>query len=123
MQPSAPLISASTAAHYPTSLAFFLSRVDYKLCGSRSYCEVYAWRQWLSQAFNILFALLFPTSGLIRGLNAIVRGANTGAMKLDKACKAGALIMVTRDHGWTLHVGKAFDVLVVEQTRGQSGHF
>jgi hypothetical protein len=75
----------------------------------------------LVKAFNILLALLFPASGLVRGLNAIARRAYAGASELDKACKAGALIMVTRDHGWKPLEGQELDVVVVETTTGRTG--
>ena len=44
----------------------------------------------------VFLALLFPTSGCFRGLNAIVRFANLAKDDLTKAAKAGALCMIVR---------------------------
>jgi hypothetical protein len=49
---------------------------------------------------NSVLALLLPTSGLMRGLNAIARRVQFGISELDKACRAGALCVVVRDSSW-----------------------
>lgn len=62
------------------------------------------------KACNAFLALLFPMSGLLRALNAIL-GYSRGATELEKARNAGALCMVVRDRHWRpkdladLHVG------------------
>jgi hypothetical protein len=75
--------------------------------------------KWRLTAFNMVLALFFPTSGLLRGLNAIIRNFSssifarkvvakilrikkwrTDETSLDKACKAGALCIVVRNANW-----------------------
>lgn len=75
--------------------------------------------KWPLTAFDMLLALLFPTSGLMRGLNAIVRNFSSSFFarkviarifnikrwrkdetSLERACKAGALCVVVRDANW-----------------------
>jgi hypothetical protein len=52
------------------------------------------------QACNAFLALLFPMSGLLRALNAILRYSRDAKTELDKACNAGALCMVVRGRHW-----------------------
>jgi hypothetical protein len=52
------------------------------------------------QACNAFLALLFPMSGLLRALNAILRYSRVAKTELDKACNAGALCMVVRGRHW-----------------------
>ncbi|KAL2030141.1 hypothetical protein VTO58DRAFT_109334 [Aureobasidium pullulans] len=52
------------------------------------------------QACNAFLALMFPTSGLLRALNAILRFSRAAQTGLDKACRAGALCMVVRGRHW-----------------------
>ena len=49
----------------------------------------------------MLTALLFPASGLARGLDAIFQSAKRGRSPLEVACKAGALCVVVRMPEWT----------------------
>jgi hypothetical protein len=75
--------------------------------------------KWPLTAFDMVLALLFPTSGLMRGLNAIVRNFSSSFLarkivakifrikrwrhdetSLEKACKAGALCVVVRNANW-----------------------
>jgi hypothetical protein len=49
---------------------------------------------------GILYALFFPTSGIVRGLNSIFRRATFTKNDLDAATRAGALCMVVRTHKW-----------------------
>jgi len=46
----------------------------------------------------VVLALIFPTSGAVRGLTALVRRGGTGV--LEKATRAGALCMVVRSEFW-----------------------
>ena len=59
----------------------------------------------------MVLALLFPTSGLMRGLNAIVRNFSSSWRRdetsLEKACKAGALCVVVRNANWRPKPGQA----------------
>lgn len=48
----------------------------------------------------IIFALFFPTSGIIRGLGAICRWANIQTTDLRVAARAGALCHVVRTEKW-----------------------
>jgi hypothetical protein len=52
------------------------------------------------QACNAFLALLFPMSGLLRALNALLRYSRAAQTELYKACNAGALCMVVRDRHW-----------------------
>lgn len=82
--------------------------------------------KWPLTSFNMIMALLFPTSGLIRGLNAIVRNFSSSFFarkvvakilrikrwrrdetSLEKACKAGALCIVVRNANWRPKSGQA----------------
>jgi len=54
----------------------------------------------LEVSFAMISALLFPTSGVVRGLDAIVRHAVSGSTPLQKAQKAGALCEVVRAPDW-----------------------
>jgi len=50
---------------------------------------------------SLLFALLYPSSGIVRGLDAIFRHAAFTKHDLQKAAQAGALCMVVRSNVWT----------------------
>lgn len=50
---------------------------------------------------SIIMALFFPTSGIIRGMNAITGLAIFESHSLRKAARSGALCMVVRDKDWT----------------------
>ena len=50
---------------------------------------------------SLLFALLFPSSGIARGLDAIFRHAVFTEHELQRAAQAGALCMVVRSNSWT----------------------
>jgi hypothetical protein len=50
---------------------------------------------------SLLFALLFPSSGIVRGLDAIFRHAMLTKHPLQRAARAGALCMVVRSNEWT----------------------
>ena len=51
-------------------------------------------------ALNVAMALLFPYSGILRGLEAIIRRAEMCKDDLDKAKRSGALCVVVRDRWW-----------------------
>ena len=69
---------------------------------------------------NIILALLFPVSGLMQAVNAIVRFGRRGNSDVGKACRAGALCMVVRIPGWIPAVGQTLDAALVQQTWTQS---
>jgi len=52
-----------------------------------------------------LSALLFPTSGMLRGLSAVGSFATFAPTDLKKAARSGALCMVIRNENWKPHVG------------------
>jgi len=49
---------------------------------------------------SLLFALVFPSSGIVRGLDAIFRHAMLTKHPLQRAAQAGALCMVVRCNEW-----------------------
>lgn len=49
---------------------------------------------------TIILSLLFPLSGIMRGLDAIAYHARHGKNDLKKAARAGALCMVIRSNEW-----------------------
>jgi hypothetical protein len=67
----------------------------------------------------LILALLFPTSGLMRGLNAIARCVKLGESKLDKACRAGALCVVVRNSTWRPRTNDSLQVVLA--TRNSAG--
>jgi hypothetical protein len=52
----------------------------------------------VSSALALFFALMFPSLGLNRGLEAIAQCAIRGKTPLEKACRAGALAVVAREN-------------------------
>lgn len=75
--------------------------------------------KWPLMVFNMVLALFFPTSGLMRGLNSIARNFSSSFFarkivarilcikkwrrdetSLERACKAGALCVVVRNANW-----------------------
>jgi hypothetical protein len=71
---------------------------------------------------NIALALLFPVSGLMRAVNAIVRFGRLGRSDLEKACRAGALCMVVRVQGWAPAFDQTLDAFVARETWTKSRH-
>lgn len=79
----------------------------------------------LSANFALLFALLLPTSGLVRGLNGVLRHARfrkTGFCRAtfrrsdQTAAAAGALCMVVRTKSWRPQTrDEIFDVILREK--------
>ena len=65
---------------------------------------------------NMVLALFFPVSGLMRAVNAIVRFGRLGGSDLEKACRAGALCMVVRVHGWLPTLDQTLDAVVIKET-------
>ncbi|KAF2156451.1 hypothetical protein K461DRAFT_291365 [Myriangium duriaei CBS 260.36] len=68
----------------------------------------------LVQCCNAFLALLFPMSGLLRSLNAIVRNLEPAENELDKALKAGALCMVVRERHWRPRMSQEIQVGVID---------
>ncbi len=50
---------------------------------------------------SLLFALLYPASGIVRGLDAIFRHAVFTKHELQRAAQVGALCMFVRSNLWT----------------------
>lgn len=71
-------------------------------------------------ACNLILAFLFPTSGLMRGLNAIARGARFGKTELDKACRAGALCVVVRNSAWRPRTSDSLQVVLATRESAMS---
>jgi hypothetical protein len=71
---------------------------------------------------NIALALLFPVSGLMRAVNAIVRFGRLGGTDLEKACRAGALCMVVRVQGWAPAFDQTLNAFVARETWTKSRH-
>jgi hypothetical protein len=65
---------------------------------------------------NMILALFFPVSGLMRAVNAIVRFGRWGGSDLEKACRSGALCMVARVHGWLPTIDQTLDAAVMRET-------
>lgn len=96
--------------------------------------------KWPLTAFDMVLALLFPTSGLMRGLNAVVRNFSSSFFarkivakifrikrwrhdetSLEKACKAGALCVVVRNANWRPKPGQAnIPAMLVTVDKGAS---
>jgi hypothetical protein len=68
-------------------------------------------------AFNVLLAFVFPTSGLMRGLNAIARRVLQGKSEIDSACRAGALCVVVRNSSWRPRIGQTLRVKISHMKR------
>jgi len=73
-------------------------------------------------AFAIFLALIYPYSGIARGLEAIVRHSNllSGESELQKAARAGALCVVVRSKAWVPPDGRSFtrsEVTVIDKMK------
>ncbi|QSZ32910.1 hypothetical protein DSL72_002491 [Monilinia vaccinii-corymbosi] len=75
----------------------------------------------LLHACNAILALLFPMSGLLRALNAIVRMPSLAKNELEKACRAGALCMVVRAPHWRPRLGQKLFVGIVHSNDERIG--
>jgi hypothetical protein len=62
--------------------------------------------------FNMVLAFVFPTSGLMRGLNEIARRVMWGNSEIDSACRAGALCVVVRNSSWRPCIGQTLKVKI-----------
>lgn len=71
---------------------------------------------------NMVLALFFPVSGLMRALNGIVRFGRRGGSDLEKTCRAGALCMVVRVNGWLPANGQTLNVPVDNKSWSRSLH-
>ena len=54
----------------------------------------------------IIYGLLYPTTGIQKGLNAIARSAKFAKNDLQMAARAGALCMVIRSESWIPMAGQ-----------------
>ncbi|MCJ1385526.1 hypothetical protein MMC17_008649 [Xylographa soralifera] len=57
-------------------------------------------QQTMETAFALIMALLYPGSGLVRGLDAVFRASSLGKSPLEQAARAGAFCMVVRSRTW-----------------------
>ncbi|KAJ7880110.1 hypothetical protein B0H13DRAFT_1891987 [Mycena leptocephala] len=71
-----------------------------KLLRTRRDRQVYPGESTADKSLNCLLALLFPASGLLRGLNAIARRATFTSSALAQVARSGALCMVVRNNQW-----------------------
>jgi hypothetical protein len=62
-------------------------------------------------------ALLFPVSGLLRGLITILTYASFGKTDLQRAARAGALCMVVRNQDWRPEPGDTVADAYLERTK------
>src|SRR5438105_15068578 len=69
----------------------------------------------LSVLVAMVFALIYPTSGVIRGLDAILQRAIFCKSPLEAACRAGALCMVVRAPDWKPRNGDVVRGLKIRQ--------
>jgi len=67
-----------------------------------------------------LTSLLFPVSGLMRGLLTILTFASFGKTDLQKAARARALCMVVRNQDWRPEPGDIIADAYLEETKTQS---
>jgi hypothetical protein len=68
----------------------------------------------------MIAALFFPTSGIVRGLAAIIKLSIIEPDPLQAAARAGALCMVVRSKTWTPRIGdKVSGVLLSHHTDGE----
>lgn len=65
---------------------------------------------------NMVLALFFPMSGLMRAMNTIARHKKWGGSDLENACRAGALCMVVRKPGWKPIEGQSFSATFLHET-------
>jgi hypothetical protein len=74
-----------------------------------------------SSKIRVSFAsLLFPVSGLMRGLLTILTYASFGKTDLQKAARAGALCMVVRNQDWRPEPGDIVADAYLEETKKKS---
>jgi hypothetical protein len=69
--------------------------------------------------FTLIIALLFPSSGIGRGLNAIYQRAIFCETPLETACKAGALCVVIRTKDWKPRSGESVRGVRLDQETQQ----
>ena len=62
---------------------------------------IYPGESLVATVIAIGFALVFPASGVVRGLTAIARHAAFVSDPLEQAARAGALCTVVRTKDWT----------------------
>jgi hypothetical protein len=67
----------------------------------------------VSLTFAVIFALLFPTSGILRGISAIHSFAKFAKTDLQMAARAQALCMVARKEDWTPKAGDSISGAII----------
>ncbi|KAK0202165.1 hypothetical protein DFS33DRAFT_1386457 [Desarmillaria ectypa] len=102
-----------TPSTWFTVVTFFLSNY----VSHAATVQTYPGEAVFDQALSFWTSLLFPASGVARGLNSVARGilifANRGGSDLQKAAAAGALCMVVRTNTWTPVAGHTMHAVKV----------
>ncbi|MCJ1377032.1 hypothetical protein MMC17_000122 [Xylographa soralifera] len=91
-----PRIHVSDPSSRTDILSFFLRNY----VAHAATVVIYPGESFLSTIGAVILAFFFPTSGIVRGLTAIVRHAATQSKPLEQAARAGALCMVVRNADW-----------------------
>ncbi|KAK0221453.1 hypothetical protein IW262DRAFT_1296164 [Armillaria fumosa] len=102
-----------TPSTWFTVVTFFLSNY----VSHAATVQTYPGEPVFDQTLSFFTSLLFPASGVARGLNSVARGllvlANRGGSDLQKAAAAGALCMVVRTDKWTPVAGHTMHAVKV----------
>ncbi|KAA6412614.1 MAG: hypothetical protein FRX48_03606 [Lasallia pustulata] len=69
-------------------------------CAHAATVKVYPGEAAVEVAITVINAILFPTSGIVRGLHSMMRHAVFVRDSLQRAARAGALCMVVRAEDW-----------------------
>jgi len=91
-------------------LTFYLSNYVVHL-GS---VQFYPGELTVDTSLALVVALLFPTAGVVRGVDRIARFAILGKDALSQAARAGALCMVVRSDDWTPRTTETYENVVYQ---------
>ena len=69
----------------------------------------------LSVLGSLVFALFFPVSGIVRGVNAVYQRAIFAKTPLEAAAKASALCMVVRTPAWKPEHGNVVEIVDIRE--------
>ena len=75
----------------------------------------------LDMIINVIAAIVFPTSGAMRGMNVLMRCSIFELTDLRKAARSGALYMVVRSSLWKPQKVRIKDVPRAEAVLGENG--
>ena len=82
--------------------------------------KIYPGERTLDITFAVVSAILFPTSGIVRGLHSIMRHAVSVRDSLQRAARAGALCKVVRTDDWEPEDDAAVsDIRIVKRISGK----